>query len=71
MTQGSWKKGVGTIAFYDGVSAVANVLEEVSVMPVKYIERLHPDLLISGLHPMHHFIAAHTEIIMQCLIFPV
>ena len=34
------EKGVGIIAFYDGVSATANVLEEVSVMPVKYIERL-------------------------------
>ncbi|MDE7247505.1 MAG: FIST C-terminal domain-containing protein [Lachnospiraceae bacterium] len=38
------EKGVGIIAFYDGVSAVANVLEEVSVMPVKYIERLQQDI---------------------------
>lgn len=38
------EKGVGVIAFYDGVSAVANVLEEVSVMPVKYIERLEKDV---------------------------
>lgn len=37
-------KGVGVIAFYDGVSAVVNVLEEVSVMPVKYIERLEKDV---------------------------
>lgn len=37
------EKGVGIIAYYDGVSAVANVLEEVSVMPVKYIERLEKD----------------------------
>ena len=32
------EKGVGVIAFYDGVNATANVLEEVSVMPVKYID---------------------------------
>ena len=32
------EKGVGIVAFYDGVLAAANVLEEVSVMPVKYIE---------------------------------
>ncbi len=38
------EKGVGIIAFYDGVSAAANVLEQVSVMPVKYIERLEKDL---------------------------
>ncbi|MCI8373098.1 MAG: hypothetical protein HFI75_12050 [Lachnospiraceae bacterium] len=36
--------GVGVVAFYDGVSAVANVLEQVSVMPVKYIERLEQDM---------------------------
>ncbi len=38
------EKGVGVVAFYDGVSAAANVLEEVSVMPVKYIERLEQDV---------------------------
>ncbi|MCI8668599.1 MAG: hypothetical protein HFI34_03585 [Lachnospiraceae bacterium] len=38
------EKGVGVIAFFDGVNAVANVLEEVSVMPVKYIERLEKDI---------------------------
>lgn len=38
------EKGVGVIAFSDGVSAAANVLEEVSVMPVKYIERLERDV---------------------------
>lgn len=38
------EKGVGVVAFYDGVSAVANVLEEASVMPVKYIERLESDM---------------------------
>ena len=38
------EKGVGIIAFYDGVTAAANVLEEVSVMPVKYIERLEQDI---------------------------
>lgn len=39
------EKGVGVIAFSDGVSAAANVLEEVSVMPVKYIERLEQDVI--------------------------
>ncbi len=38
------EKGVGVIAFCDGVTAAANVLEEVSVMPVKYIERLERDV---------------------------
>ncbi len=38
------EKGVGVIAFYDGVTAAANVLEEVSVMPVKYIRRLEEDI---------------------------
>ncbi|MCI8808796.1 MAG: hypothetical protein HFF84_01480 [Oscillibacter sp.] len=38
------EQGVGVIAFLDGVSAVANVLEEVSTMPVKYIQRLEKDL---------------------------
>ncbi len=38
------EKGVAVIAYYDGVSAVANVLEEVSVMPVKYIARLEKDV---------------------------
>lgn len=38
------EKGVGVIAFSDGVSATANVLEQVSIMPVKYIERLEKDI---------------------------
>lgn len=38
------EKGVGVIAFCDGVSATANVLEQVSTMPVKYIERLQQDV---------------------------
>ena len=38
------EKGVGIVAFLDGVNAVANVLEEASVMPVKYIERLEQDV---------------------------
>ncbi len=38
------EKGVGIVAFYDGVSAAANVLEQVSLMPVKYIRRLEQDL---------------------------
>lgn len=36
--------GVGVIAFMDGVKATANVLEQVSIMPVKYIRRLEEDL---------------------------
>ncbi len=38
------EKGVGVIAFYDGVTVATNVLEEVSLMPVKYIERLKNDV---------------------------
>lgn len=38
------EKGVGVVAFSDGVSAAANVLEEVSTMPVKYIMRLQQDV---------------------------
>ena len=38
------EKGVGVVAFTDGVSAAANVLEEVSTMPVKYIDRLEKDV---------------------------
>ena len=37
------EKGVGIVAF-TGVTAAANVLEQVSVMPVKYIERLQMDV---------------------------
>ncbi len=38
------EKGVGIIAFSDGITAAADVLEEVSVMPVKYIDRLERDV---------------------------
>lgn len=38
------EKGVGVVAFSDGISAAANVLEEVSTMPVKYIMRLQQDV---------------------------
>lgn len=38
------EKGVGIVAFQDGIRAAANVLEEVSTMPVKYIERLEQDM---------------------------
>lgn len=38
------EKGVSVIAFYDGVNAAANVLEDVSKMPVKYINRLEQDM---------------------------
>ena len=42
------ENGVGIIAFYDGVSAAANVLEHVSDMPVKYIRRLERDMQSVG-----------------------
>lgn len=38
------EKGVGVIAFTDGVTAAANVLEKVSTMPVNYIDRLEKDV---------------------------
>ena len=38
------EKGVGIIAFLDGVSVAANVLENVSTMPAKYIDRLEQDV---------------------------
>lgn len=38
------ENGVGVVAFSDGISAAANVLEQVSVMPVKYIKRLEMDM---------------------------
>ena len=38
------EKGVGIIAFSDGVAAVANVLEQASTVPVKYIQRLERDM---------------------------
>ncbi|MDE7298542.1 MAG: FIST C-terminal domain-containing protein [Lachnospiraceae bacterium] len=41
---GVTENGVSVIAFSGGVTAVANVLEQVSVMPVKYISRLKQDV---------------------------
>ena len=38
------EKGVGVVAFTGDIKAAANVIEEVSVMPVKYIERLEKDV---------------------------
>lgn len=38
------ENGVGVVAFTNGVKATANVLEQVSVMPIKYIRRLEEDL---------------------------
>ena len=40
--------GVGIIAFSDGVTAAANVLEQVSTMPVKHIQRLERDMQTVG-----------------------
>lgn len=43
------ENGVGIVAFSDGVTAAANVLEQVSTMPVKYIRRLERDMeTVSG-----------------------
>lgn len=45
------EKGVGVVAFSDGVTAAANVLEEASTMPVKYIGRLEKDVnQVKGSH---------------------
>ncbi len=38
------EKGVGVIAYTEGVAAAAGLLEEVSSVPVKYIHRLQKDL---------------------------
>ena len=38
------EKGVSIIAYYGGISATANVLEDVSRMPVKHIRRLEEDV---------------------------
>ncbi len=38
------ERGVSVVAFLDGVRATANVLEQVSVMPVRYIRRLEEDI---------------------------
>lgn len=40
------EKGVGVVAYTEGINAVANVIEQVSTMPVKYIQRLEQDLRI-------------------------
>lgn len=39
------EEGGGVVAFFDGVEAAANVLQQVSSMPVKYIQRLENDML--------------------------
>lgn len=38
------ENGVGIVGFYDRVEATANVLEKVSVMPARYIQRIEKDL---------------------------
>ena len=42
------ENGVGVIAFSDGITAAANVLEQASTMPVKYIQRLERDMQTVG-----------------------
>ena len=42
------ENGVSVIAFCDGVTAAANVLEQVSTMPVKYIQRMERDIRTVG-----------------------
>lgn len=38
------EKGVGVVAFCDGIEAIANVIEQVSTVPVKYIKRIEQDI---------------------------
>lgn len=38
------EEGVTVVALSDGIKAVANVVEELSIMPVKYIKRVEDDL---------------------------
>ena len=38
------EEGVGVTAFSEGVDVAVNLLEEVSLMPVKYIKRLEDDV---------------------------
>lgn len=38
------EKGVGVIAFYDGIKASTNVLENVSVMPARHIDRVQKSI---------------------------
>lgn len=45
------ENGVTVIALCDGITAVANVIEELSVMPVKYIKRLETDIQTIGAQP--------------------
>ena len=42
------ENGVGVIAFSEGVTAAAGVLEEVSAMPVKYIQRMERNMQAVG-----------------------
>ncbi len=42
------EQGVGVVAFLEGVTAAAGVLEQASSMPVKYIDRLKKDLAAVG-----------------------
>ena len=42
------ENGVGIVAFSDGVTATANVLEQISTMPVKYIQRMERDMQTVG-----------------------
>lgn len=45
------ENGVTVIALCDGITALGNVIEEVSVMPVKYIKRLENDIQTIGAQP--------------------
>ena len=42
------ENGVSVVAFSEGVAAAANVLEQASTMPVKYIRRLEQDIRTVG-----------------------
>ena len=62
------EKGVGVIAFCEGVSAAANVLEQVSVMPVKYIKRLQDDVKrINGMQDMEQIYTQYFETVNKYL----
>lgn len=42
------EKGVGIVAFTDGITVATNVLEHASIMPAKYIRRLEQDVKSIG-----------------------
>lgn len=47
------EKGVGVVAYTEGIAAAVNVLEQAFTMPVKYIQRLQKDLEQIGASPQN------------------